>query len=77
MIKSAATVCAEIYDEVKKLAADVRGQALVLRVHPEVARALAGDEAAVLRDLAALVGDDIQVRGDPLLHQEQFDLVAR
>ena len=75
MIKSVATVCSEIYEEVKKLAADVEGQKLVLRVNPEVARALAGEEAAVLNDLAALVSHDIAVQGDPLLHQEQFDVV--
>jgi ribonuclease G len=75
MIKSVATVCVEIYEEVKKLAADVRGQKLVLRVNPDVARALAGEEAAVMNDLAALVSDEIAVQGDPLLHQEQFDVV--
>jgi len=75
MIKSVATVCSEIYDEVRKLAAEIKGQPLLLRVNPEVARGLAGDEAAVLKDLGGLVGRDITVQGDPLLHQEQFDLV--
>jgi len=74
-IKNVATVCSEIYDEVKKLAADIRGQGLCLRVNPEVARALGGDEARVLADLAALVGPQITVLPDPLLHQEQFDVV--
>ena len=46
MIKSVATVCSEIYEEVKKLLPEVQGQRLVLRVNPDVARALAGDEAA-------------------------------
>jgi ribonuclease G len=76
MIKNAATVCAEIYDEVRKIAADVRGQPLRLRVNPEIARALEGDEAGVLADLAELVGPAITVQPDPLLHQEQFDVVA-
>jgi ribonuclease G len=75
MIKSVATVCSEIYDEVKKLAADMDGQRLLLRVNPEVARALAGDEAGVLRDLSSLLSRDVSVQGDPLLHQEQFDVV--
>jgi ribonuclease G len=75
MIKSVATVCAEIYEEVKKLGADVRGQKLLLRVNPDVARALAGEESGVMSDLAALVAHDIAVQGDPLLHQEQFDVV--
>ena len=49
-VKSVATVCSEIYDEVRKLAPDMRGQTLVLRVNPEVARALEGDEAPVLKE---------------------------
>jgi ribonuclease G len=75
-VKSVSTVCTEIYEEVRKLAADMRGQRLVLRVNPEVARALAGDEAVVLKSLGALVGGEVSVQGDPLLHQEQFDVVA-
>ena len=77
MIKSVATVCAEIYDEVRKLAADMRGAPLLLRVNPEVARALAGEEATVLKELSGLVGSPVRVQGDPLLHQEQFDVVTR
>ena len=77
MIKSVATVCSEIYDEIKKLASDMRGGPLLLRVNPDVARALAGDESGILKDLSELVGTAIRVQGDPLLHQEQFDLVAR
>jgi ribonuclease G len=77
MIKSVSTVCAEIFDEVRKLAEDLRGQSLLLRVNPEVARALEGEEGSVLRQLGTLVGGPIVVQGDPLLHQEQFDVVPR
>jgi len=77
MIKSVATVCSEIYEEVRKLAPDLRGQNLLLRVHSEVARAMAGEEAAVLKSLADLVGGEVRVHADPLLHQEQFDVVPR
>jgi hypothetical protein len=45
-------------------------------VNPEVARALAGDEAAVLRSLASLTGGEVSVQADALLHQEQFDVVT-
>jgi ribonuclease G len=76
-IKSVATVCSEIYAEVRKLAADVSGQPLLLRVNPDVARALMGEEAPVLRELGVLTRGEIMVQGDPLLHQEQFDLVPR
>lgn len=77
MIKSVTTVCSEIYDEVRKLAAELRGNTLLLRVNPDVARALAGENAQLLRDLNGLVGSEVRVQGDPLLHQEQFDLVTR
>jgi ribonuclease G len=75
MVKSVPTVCSEIYDEVRKLAEDLRDQELLLRVNPDVARALAGEEASVLRNLSGMVGK-IRVQGDPLLHREQFDLVT-
>ncbi len=77
MIKSIETVCSEIYDEVRKLAVDVQGHPLTLRVNVDVARALAGKEAAVLKHLSDAVGTPITVQGDPLLHQEQFDVVTR
>jgi ribonuclease G len=75
-VKSVATVCSEIYDEVRKLVPDMPGQKLVLRVNPEVARALEADEAPVLKSLQALTGGGLTVHADALLHQEQFDVVA-
>src|SRR5512142_1418241 len=75
-VKSVATVCTEIYEEVRSLAADVRDKRLVLRVNPEVARALGADESSVLKALAGVVSGEITVQPDPLLHQEQFDVVT-
>jgi ribonuclease G len=77
MVKSVATVCSEIYDEVRKLAPHFSGNAVSLRVNPDVARALRGDESTVLKELCALLGHDVTVQGDPLLHQEQFDVVPQ
>jgi ribonuclease G len=76
MIKTTSTVCGEIYEEIRKLAADMRGQSLLLRVNPEVARALAAEEAGLLKELGGLVKSPVTVQGDPMLHQEQFDVVA-
>ena len=75
-VKSVATVCSEIYDEVKKLADDMKGHKLLLRVNPQVARALEGEEAPVLQALQALTGGELAVHADALLHQEQFDVVT-
>ena len=72
-----ATVISEIYEEVRSLAPDLRGGKLVLRVNPQVARALDGEEADARRCLAGLTGGEVLVEADPLLHQEQFDVVVR
>jgi ribonuclease G len=77
MIKAPATVCSEIYDEIRKLADDMRGGELLLRVHPEVARALTDGEAELLRELQALTSGKLTLESDPMLHQEQFDVLAR
>ena len=60
----------------KKISADLDGQSLILRVNPDIARALRDEERAVFRDLKQSLGRDIAIRPDAQLHHEQFDLMA-
>ena len=76
VIKSSSTICYEILAEVKKISADLNGQSLVLRVNPDIARALREEERAVFKELKQALGRDIAVRPDTQLHHEQFDLMA-
>jgi ribonuclease G len=76
VIKSSSTICYEILAEVKKLNMDLNGHGVVLRVNPDIARALKEEESGVLRDLQAALGRDISIRPDAHLHHEQFDLMA-
>jgi ribonuclease G len=76
VIKSSATICYEILAEVKKVCADLDGQSLVLRVNPDIARALREEERAVFKDLKQSIGREIAIRQDAQLHHEQFDLMA-
>jgi ribonuclease G len=76
VIKSASTICYEILSEVKKISADLNGQSLVLRVNPDIARALRDEERAVFKDLKQSLGREIALRADAQLHHEQFDLMA-
>jgi ribonuclease G len=76
VIKSSSTICYEILSEVKKISADLNGQSLVLRVNPDIARALRDEERAVFKDLKQSLGRDIALRPDAQLHHEQFDLMA-
>ncbi len=76
VIKSSATICYEILSEVKKIGADIDGHGVVLRVNPDIARALKEEESAVLTDLKESIRKEVTVKSDVHLHHEQFDLMA-
>ncbi len=76
VIKSSSTICYEILSEVKKVGPDLNGHRLLLRVNPDIARALKQEESAVLQDLRASIGKDITIKSDVQLHHEQFDVMA-
>jgi ribonuclease G len=75
-IKSSATVCYEILSEVKKVGADLDGPGVLLRVNPDIARALQEEERGVLKDLKNLLQRDVIVKPDVHLHHEQFDVMS-
>ena len=75
-IKSSSTVCYEILTEVKKVGPDLDGLGVLLRVNPDIARALKDEERGVLRDLKQMLGKDVIVKADVHLHHEQFDVMS-
>src|SRR5438876_7151641 len=76
VIKSSSTICYEILNEGKTVSPDLNGHRLLLRVNPDIARALQEEEQAVLKDLKQSIGKDVSVKPDVHLHHEQFDLMA-
>jgi ribonuclease G len=76
VIKSAATICYEILEEVRKVSGDLDGRRLVLTVNPDIARAFSHDERAIFQDLKQAVGREVVVRPDTQLHHEQIDRMA-
>jgi Rne/Rng family ribonuclease len=73
-IKSAATVCYEIMEEVKKMAHEIEGNALTLRVNPEVARVLKSREGLLAAEIERLTGKDLVIKSDSSVHQERFEI---
>ena len=55
---------------------DLNGHRLLLRVNPDIARALKEEESGVLKDLRQSIGKDVTVKPDIQLHHEQFDVMA-
>jgi ribonuclease G len=76
VIKSTSTICYEILSEVKKISPDLNGHRLLLRVNPDIARALKEEEQDVLRDLSQSIGREVSIKPDFQLHHEQFDVMA-
>jgi ribonuclease G len=74
LIKSVTTVCNEIYVEMRKVTKTMDKSDIMLRVNPEVAKALKADQAKWLSEMEELTGRTVIVRHDPTLHQEQFDI---
>ena len=75
-IKSTSTICFEILTEIRKIGPDVDGQGVILRVNPDIARALKEEESALLRDLQRRLGKPITIKPDAHLHHEQFDVMV-
>jgi ribonuclease G len=74
-VKSVATVCNEIYVELRKMQRQLPDSDVVnLRVNPEIAKALKTNGGRWLQDFEELTGRSILVKPDVLLHQEQFDI---
>jgi len=75
-IKSASTICYEILTEMRKIGPELDGRGVILRVNPDIARALKEEESIVLRELEETLGRPVTIKPDVHLHHEQFDVMA-
>jgi ribonuclease G len=73
-VKSAQTVVAEILQEAHKIARDLEGNDVMLRVSPEVAKLLKSSRNTYLQELEEVLSRTVFVKSDAMLHQEKFDL---
>jgi Rne/Rng family ribonuclease len=75
LVKSPQTVCYEILEQARRLGREGEGDGArqaMLRVNPEVAKALRGSEREVLNEIEDYIGS-LDINSDPLIFQEQFD----
>jgi ribonuclease G len=75
-IKSSSTICYEIMAELKKIGSELDGHGVVVRVNPDIARALKEDEPRLLKELQQSLGKQVTIKADGQLHHEQFDVMA-
>ncbi len=75
LVKSPQTVCYEILEQARRLSKENAGDGsrqAMLRVNPEIARALRASERDVLNEIEDYLGA-VDLSSDPRVHQEQFD----
>jgi len=74
-VRSAETICHEIYREALRQSAQFRVEQLLILAHPEVVERLLDEEAPVLADLEQQVGRPVRLQAEALYSLEQFDVV--
>jgi ribonuclease G len=74
-IKNVTTIVLEIRREILKKVDEGEAHSLLLRVHPEICRALMGEERRLVEELEERIGMPIHVQSDEHLHHEGFDIV--
>ena len=76
VVKSSSTICYDILSEMRKVSDALDGQAVVLRVNPDIARSLKEEERGVMKELEEVLGRRVTIKPDMQLHHEQFDVMA-
>jgi ribonuclease G len=74
-IKSTATICLNLRKELLHLRGRMGQSEILLRVNPEIARALQQEERAILTEVERSLGVHILLQSDPEMHHERYDVV--
>ncbi|MGH9354101.1 MAG: Rne/Rng family ribonuclease, partial [Terriglobia bacterium] len=73
-VKSVATVSNEIVAEARKMASQIDGKSITLRVHPQVAANLKSKDGVLLSEIEASSRKEVIIKSDPTVQQERFEI---
>ncbi len=76
-IRSLASICLGLRRELLRRRQELDGRQVVVRVHPEVSRALEGEQRAVLEELERALGRELVLETTREVHPEHFEIVRR
>jgi ribonuclease G len=77
VVKSDATLAAEIFRKIQTSAQDGAGQEIQIRTHPDTAHFLETERGDALERLRASIGRKIAVQAVASYHREQFDVTVK
>jgi ribonuclease G len=75
VLKSAQTVCYEIFRDILREARAYDANTLMVRASQEVVDRLLDEESASVADLEAFAGKSLQFQVEPMYSREQFDII--
>ncbi|MBW1739792.1 MAG: Rne/Rng family ribonuclease [Deltaproteobacteria bacterium] len=73
-LKSKRTICYNIFRDLRREAGEMMAPGITLKVHPEVAEMLLGEERDVVESLERSLSKQIMIRPDPEFHLEQYEM---
>ncbi len=73
-VKSVLTVSYEILAEARKMASQLEGKVMTLRVHPDVARALKSRDSVLLSEIETATHKEIVIKSDSNVQQERYEI---
>jgi ribonuclease G len=76
-LQSKRTICYNIYQDIRRESGEMMGQYVTLKVHPEIADLLLGEEQGMVENLEGWLKKELIIRPDPQLHLEQFDVYEK
>ena len=77
VVKSDATLSAEIFRRIQAQSKEGAGRDVVIRVHPEMAHHLEASQREGLERLQVLIGRKIVIQGMASYHREQYELTVK
>jgi len=77
VVKSDATLAAEIFRKIQAGAGEGNGRDVVIRVHPEMAHHLESSQRDGIERLQALLSRKISVQAVASYHREQYDVTVK
>jgi ribonuclease G len=73
-LKSRRTVCYNIYRDMRRESGEMLTPCVTLKVHPEIAELLLGEESSLVDSLEVALTKKIVIRPDPHFHLEQYEM---
>ena len=77
VVKSVGALASEIFRKVQTAAAELGGQEVLIRVHPDLAQYLESDEREALERLQTLLGRKITLQAVSSLHRDEYEITVR